>query len=601
MKINIDELLDNTSPKELDGFFDNIEEPVDEESINRLQSKVFETCIKENAATGSCDLQSKTDKEHLHPRKHFSYKKWIGILTSAACLAFVFYLIKPDKDYYHAPVGKPAPATSDTNTDTDVSAHIDTDVPSSIDKDESVNLVELQEYYDSLFNEYCPDVHNLRDIHHKTEPEATFKLNVKADQEDMINEKPFALKDHLNGHFAYYGYTYNLLYHRNGTGKESFEGIRFFDSDNGTYVFLSEYEDLLKYQDGLFIHTDQFPVFNLCFAKGTYNNCAYVFGNYSNLANNYRGIFSFNLETHALEQCIRCKDTTVSSAIVTDTKIYYVTDNNIITDNSWKHTLKCADLMTGEITDIITDAPYLMTDLYYYNNELFFKADYSGQIRICHLSQDMTLYNMAGKYHSDYTISDNKIYNYYYEKVYSRDPIALTDTIYHIDEYDLNGEKTGEIIFSFYGTKYNTRPFFDTRIPNRITIYKGKAVVLDYTGFYLYDFNSDSKEKILDLDFTKFVTYNVDKKDYDHYIEYDYVTNKFKTKLHYYEGGIIYADYDGFFNSVSMDVYNNKLYIYVNGEVFNDDSTTSLHSCIYEYDGNEVKTIDTTKIPAIEP
>lgn len=534
------DLLDTISAEtlnSLNGMFDSVkEEKLDEETMERLCAKV---------ASSEKDLSLDPDdhfekpspksaqKEHQQPHKdhgqlhrdhyqphkdhrdHFR-KKYIAILVMAACGAVIVSSAYMYEKYLYRNANNSPVVTDDSGMKT---VSKSTTKPFSVTDDASAG---------EIFAE-------------------SFKIVPVVDITDKISEAQEKL----------IGYSANL------TDRFGYYGLRFFDTGNETLMCKNECRYLYKYNGNSFLDTGIRSYETLLFASDPYEGYSYIPfvppacpGDFAE-----SGLLRINLKTQEVEKYIDSPLHT-NSVTIAGSKVYYSGyDGSAQLKDKRKHYyLKCADLETGEITALISDAPYTILNLNYYNGSLYFITESNNDddnsvteadraFNLCRMDSDMVLHSLPANNLFDYTVADNRIYLFCIDRIYEPGKEKCLREINHVYKYDADGNKLGEtssVIESsewLAGTVLESHHLFLSSGNNSdrsLTIYDGKLVEYDISGVYLRNLEDDTFEKIIDIN-----------RDI----------------------------WDGT-NCFSTTVYDGKLF------------AASLSSTIYEYDGNEVKTYE---------
>ncbi len=515
---------DNETLNNLDGMFDSVkEEKLDDETMERIYSKV--SSYEKNAALDPDDHFERTSSEPCYhfekissrpaqkDRQHF-HKKLVSILAMAACGAIIvssayMYETFLYKNANIFPVVTDAPGVN-TMSESGAKPSAVTAKPAPSTEDISADGIRLTPVID-----------------------ATDKISDN-------HEKLTISSDTLADRFGYYG-------------------LRFFDAEGETYICLYENGHLFKYDDNGFSDTGVRSFETLLFASDAYEGCSYIpyvppacAGDF-----NESGLIRINIKTQEIEKYIN-SPMHVNSVTVIGSKVYYSEyDGSAYPKGKRKHYyLKCADLKTGEITTLISDAPYSILKLSYYNDSLYFITESDNNdssvtetdrdYNLCRMDSDMVLHSFSVKNLNDYVVADGQIYLCCIDHIHEPDTGKSLSSIYHVYKYDTDGNELSEIRSVIEhsewsaGTVLESHHLFTGGTKNYLTIYDEKLVEYDKAGIYLRNLEDDTFERIIELDRNKW-------------------------------SGI---------DEISSTVYDGKLFVAIG------------YSTIYKYDGKDVKTYE---------
>lgn len=289
-----------------------------------------------------------------------------------------------------------------------------------------------------------------------------------------------------------------------------YRGIRFYESEGSVYMICTEHQPVYRYDVGGFVNTGRSPAEQQFFSTGTYGGYAYLGGVFHCVGGNESGLFRVDLKTGRIEKYIDCRET-VTSVAVEGSKIYYSTctrgDPAAVT-----YSLKCADVEKRQITRIISDASFFISDLRIEGDRLYFRSNKG----VRYIGPDMTLGTVGNAYADSYAFWNGNVYIYTAESGGDEDG---GNRICTVSGYDRDGNPLGSVSalqrFDDEGeTNAGSREYVGDSLDG-VTVFRGRVVYIDDRGVWLQDVLTGEAEQILEIPFRDRSLYGISKTVYD--------------------------------------------------------------------------------------
>ena len=380
----------------------------------------------------------------------------------------------------------------------------------------------------------------------------------------------------------------------------SAEGLEFFEANGKTYMYYREIGPVFSFDGVSFTDTGLDAECQYYLSAKSEDGFGYFKGPFYS-DHTEKGIYRVNLLTGKTEKYLETDDT-VTSVAVNGSKVYYVTCTE---EDSFiyymkkseypdaKHSLKCVDTATGEITCLVSDADYTISQLNFHDGRLYFYSsvpDDEDTVQLCYIVSDVYLvklpikvpYSSNSIFFADGTICIRSYLSSSTETLgVGADGLdgRVRESVVAVDLYDPDGNMIGgDVASSRYidggGKKRSvideSSRYFSGAILDGVTLYKGKIVSFTLYGVYLEDPATGTREKIIDR--TDLMS------DPENSLMDDPGRDCFNTvRLNYCRG-------------ISKTVYNGKLYIAVPVPV--NEGTVYYRYRIAEYDDGALRLFD---------
>lgn len=327
------------------------------------------------------------------------------------------------------------------------------------------------------------------------ETKADFSSSASETEPGTESGLPLYLREETDDHFAVMPET--------GAGKVSadiresdrlfYDGIRFFEDGDTTYMIYAEFRPLYRLEGTKWTASGHYSPELLFFANGIYHGWAYAGGIFHCDGGYEKGLFRVKLQSGEIEKVIDCKET-VSSAVVSGGKIYYTCFSGF--GDQALYSLKCADPEKGTIECLLSNWTYPIRDLQMNGETLYFRSFPQG---IFFITGDLTLHLIPSPSVSAYCVQDSVIFTYSITADKASTKKSKTVCAFLESGEALASRRIEEFTASdgSRGDRYYVGGSRDS-----LTVYQGKIVSFDESGFYLEDLISESREKILDCVFT---------------------------------------------------------------------------------------------------
>ena len=500
MKKTFKSILDNATPQQLEPFFDELDtEAVSEKTVAAIQARV----------TGSSEAKAKKP----------GLLKWILPAASAVCVVILAGVLIGSPLFSGQPASVPAASTMDRPSATAADKTVQTNAEPTADT--------------SVFTPESSAENMTADTSVPTEtlpgPESGIVLTITEDSNDRFSAVSGPITDNV---------------HTDGSkgDRPLYDGIRFFEDGEATYMIYAEYRPLYLLEGTKRVGSSHSSSHSstelLFFANGTNDGWTYAGGAFHCVGGYEKGLFRVNLQSGEIEKVIDCSET-VSSAVVAQGKIFYASRSGF--GDQALYSLKRADPEKEKIECLLSDADYPISDLKMIGETLYFRSFPQG---IFFITPDLSLHLIPSPSVNSYCVRDGIIYTF---SVTSDK--AWTKREKTIRAFSENGELLASRSFEEFsesGVMQNVR-YYSGGSRDSLTVYQGKIVSFDESGFYLEDLFNGSREKILDCVFTG--------TQEDGYVQ------------------------GGFYLSVSKTIFNGKLYL-------------QYGDTIVEYDGGTVRVIE---------
>lgn len=266
--------------------------------------------------------------------------------------------------------------------------------------------------------------------------------------------------------------------------RDYYRQIRFFEYEEKVYAITGEVSGMFSFDGDSFTRIFSSLSDILYFAGDVYNGCIYMPGNWYCWGRD-SGLYRFDLKTGKVERFVSTDEIVVSVA-ADGPNIYYSSHTG---SDRTRYSLKCVNAETGEISVLIQNASYYITDLKCKNGNIYFRSYYKG---VFYITPDMYLHRVgavAGEnnYVGGYDVNGDIIYTstYLYDGY----------NAYVLEAFDHSGKRLAGYEAQRYLGDEKTLPYINF---TEFTIYNGRFVCYDENGAYLLDIASGEREIIMD-------------------------------------------------------------------------------------------------------